>query len=164
MTLTARLFASRLLGLALVGFAATSCTITQKGDGADIDKVKSYNLQPLQVIRTQDPTIRFEREHYLYGAYTAAEQIARTGQYYTVLWAAHDRSQPLTVKFEFRQEKTALQVKSIEQQIAEPKKHNVTEFRVIGPDYVTGGRVTAWRVSILRGKQEIVSQDSFLWK
>ena len=164
MTLSVRLFAIRLLGLALAGLAATSCTITKKGNGADIDKVKSYNLQPLQVVRTQDPALRFEREHYLYGAYTAAEQIARTGQYFTVLWTARDRSEPLTVKFEYRQEKTAFEVKAIEQSVAQPRKHNVTEFKVIGPDYASGGRVTAWRVTVLKGKEELVGQDSYLWK
>lgn len=164
MTSFARLFACRLAIVALVGFATASCTITQKGNGADIDKVKSYNLQPLQVLRTTDPTIRFEREHYLRGAYTAAEQIARTGQYYTVLWRAHEPGQPLTVRFEYRQEKTALQVKTLVQEVPGPKKHNVTEFKVIGADFATAGRVTAWRVTVLRGKEELVNQDSYLWK
>ena len=164
MTSFARLLACRLAVVALVGFATASCTITQKGNGADIDKVKSYNLQPLEILRTPDPTIRFEREHYLHGAYTAAEQNARTGQYYTVLWKAHEKGQPLSVRFEYRQEKTALQVKTLVQEVPEPRRNNVTEFRVIGPDYAAAGRVTAWRVSILRGKEELVSQESYLWK
>lgn len=164
MTSLARLFACRLAIVALVGFATASCTITQKGNGANIDKVKSYNLQPLQILKTTDPTIQFERQHYLHGAYTAAEQIARTGQYYTVLWKSHEPGQPLSVKLEYRQEKSALQVKTLVQEVPSPKKHNVTEFKVVGPDFATNGRVTAWRVTIMRGKEELVSQDSYLWK
>ena len=164
MTLSARLLAKRLLPLALAALAATSCTITATGPGGEIAKVKYYNLQPTQVLKTPDPTILFERQHYLYGAFTAAEQIKRTGNYFTVMWRAQDRTQPVTVRFEYRQEKTALDVKKQEQEVTEIRRNNVTEFRVVGKDFEDGGRVTAWRVTLLRGKEELVSQNSYLWK
>jgi hypothetical protein len=34
---------------------------------------------------------------------------------------------------------------------------------VIGPDYISQGRVSAWKMSILRGNQELVSSASNLW-
>lgn len=164
MTSSVRLFVSRLLGVAMVGCAVVSCSTVSKGSGGEITKVKYYFLDPQQTLRTYDPTLRFEREHYLHGAYTAAEQIARTGHYYTAMWRADDRSQPVTVQFEYRQANTALQVKKLEQVITDVRKNNETKFTVIGPEYTVGGRVTAWRVSILRGKEELASQDSYLWK
>lgn len=164
MTLLARLFAKRLLWVALAGLVMTSCSSASKGPGGTITKVKYYFLDPSQVLRTKDPAILFEREHYLHGAFTAAGQVARTGHYYTVMWSADDRNQPVTVRLEYRQANTALQVKKQEQQVADVLKHNETQFQVIGPEYQTGGRVTAWRVSILRGNEELASQDSYLWK
>lgn len=164
MTLKERLFATRLLQVALVGLAVTSCTITAKGPGAEISKVKYYLLQPQEVLRTQDPAIQFERQHYLWGAFTAAEQIARTGAYYTVMWRALDRTQPVTVRFEYRQEKSALVVKTLQQEVSDLKRHNQTEFKIVGKDFEEGGRVTAWRVTLLRGKEELVSQNSYMWK
>lgn len=160
----ARLFATRLLHVALAGLAVTSCTITAKGPGGEIAKVKYYLLQPQEVLRSTDPAIQFERQHYLWGAYTAAEIIARTGNYYTVMWKAHDRTQPVTVRFECRQEKTALAVKTLEQQVTDLRRHNQTEFKITGTDFTEGGRVTAWRVTLLRGKEELASQNSYLWK
>jgi len=164
MTLTERLFATRLLSVALAGLAVTSCTITAKGPGGEIAKVKYYLLQPQEVLRTTDPALQFERQHYLYGAITAAEVIARTGNYYTVMWKAYDRTQPVTVRFEYRQEKTALALKTLEQEVTDVRRRNLTEFKVVGKDFETGGRVTAWRVTLLRGKEELVSQNSYMWK
>lgn len=161
MTLTARL---SVLCLALAGLMVTSCTITSKGPGGAIDKVKYYNLQPQEILRSKDPALQFERSYRLYGAYTAAEQISRTGEYFDILWRADDRSQPVTVRFEYRQERTALAVKKQEIEVTDVRKRNTTEFKVIGPDFVAGGRVTAWRMTLVRGKEEIASQNSYLWK
>ena len=110
MTLSERLIGSRLLGAALAVFLVASCNSVSKGPGGEITKVKYYYLQPLEIIHSQDPAILFERQHYLFGAYTAAEQIARTGHYYTVMWKADDRTGPLTVRFEYRQANRALKV------------------------------------------------------
>lgn len=164
MILMARLFAIRLFCVALAGLAVASCTITAKGPGGEIAKVKYYCLQPQEILRTNDAGLQFERQHYLWGAYTAAEQIARTGSYYTVMWKAYDRTQPVTVRFEYRQEKTALTVKTLEQQVTDLRRHNQNEFKVVGTEFTEGGHVTAWRVTLLRGKEELASQNSFLWK
>ncbi len=158
------MFGSRLLGVALAVSAVTSCSSVSKGPGGEVTKVKYYFLQPLEVLQTQDPAIRFEREHYLHGAYTAAEQVARTGHYYTVMWKAADRTQPVTVRFEYRQANTALQVKKLEQEVTDVRGSNETPFRVVGPEFATDGRVSAWKVTLLRGKEELASQASYLWK
>lgn len=156
--------AGPLLGVVLLGTTMTSCTSVNEGSGGEITKVKYYFLDPVQILRTQEPSILFEREHYLHGAYTAAAQIARTGHYYTVTWKANDRSQPVTVRFEYRQANSALKVKKVEQEVSDVRKTNQTQFQVIGPDYQTDGRVTAWRVSLVRGQEELASQESYLWK
>lgn len=158
------MFASRLLGAVLAFASLASCTITSKGPGGEISKVKYYYLNTLFNMRTEEPAIIFEREHHLHGAYTAAEQIARTGHYYVVMWRAYDRSQPVTVRLEYRQANTALQVKTLEQQVTDVRRRNQTHFQVTGSEFQAGGRVTAWRVSLLRGKEELASQQSYLWK
>jgi hypothetical protein len=48
--------------------------------------------------------------------------------------------------------------------VTEVRRSNVSKFQVTGDEYHTGGRVTAWRVSVLRGNEELVSESSFLWK
>jgi hypothetical protein len=38
------------------------------------------------------------------------------------------------------------------------------EFRIVGDDYVKGGRVLAWRISLVRGGKEISHRHSYLWQ
>ncbi len=163
MNLAARHFFS--LGcIALTLLALPSCSSTVRGPGGKVTKAKVYNLQPTQRINGSDPAIHFERSYYLHGAVTLAEQMERAGQYYTFFWKVDDRSQPVTVRFEYRQAKTGMTVKKKELEIADVRRGNVTKFSVIGSEYSVDGAVTSWRVSLLRGKEELVHSDSYLWK
>lgn len=149
-------------GLALF---AVSCSTKSVGDGAVIYKVNPYRLPDVNTYKvTADPSIPFEREYRLHGAISNVERQARQGDYFTIFWKLADRSQPVSVRFEYRQRNSGLTVKTIEQAIDEPRRKNVTEFAFIGDDYVLNGPVTSWRASIVRGGQVLVSYDSYLWK
>ena len=159
----ARLLLCRLSAAVLAFFTVISCSSVSKGPGGQVTKVRYYHLQPNERIRGQDPTILFERDYYLHGAVSLAEQMERAGHYYTVTWKADDRSQPVTVRFEYRQKNTGLKSKTLEQQVAEVGRSNTTQFQVTGTEYQTDGPVSAWKVTLLRGKDELASQRSFLW-
>ncbi len=148
--------------LAIVNLA--SCTSIPAGPGGAITKVKTYKLNPNQRLKVTNPMIRFERQSRLYGAVTKAEQMDKAGQYYTVFWNVNDRTQPVTVRLEYRQRDTGLTVHKIETEVADVRGSNMTEFQVTGDAYNTNGPVTAFRVSVVRGKTELASADSFLWK
>lgn len=163
MTSQARLILCRVSAAALALFTLASCSSVSKGPGGQVSKVKYYHLQPNERIRGQDPTILFERDYYLHGAVTLAQQMERSGHYYTVMWKATDRSQPVTVRFEYRQKNTGLKAKTLEQQVAEVGRSNTTQFQVTGAEYQADGPVSAWKVTLLRGKEELASQRSFLW-
>jgi hypothetical protein len=156
---------SRLAALALTVLALTlvSCSSVSVGPGGQISKVKYYFMESAKPVKTNDVAIRFEREYHLYGAVTKQEILARTGHYYTIFWKANDRTQPVTVRFEYRQANSGLTSKVIEQSVSDVRKSNISKFEVIGDQYTTNGRVTAWRVSLLRGKEELASQESYLW-
>ena len=140
-----------------------SCSSAQKGPGGSVSKVKIYRLDPSQRITATDPAIRFERQHYTYGAVSHAELLNRAGQYYNVFWKAADRSQPATVRFEYRQRETGLNVKVKEMEVSDVRRSNVTPFEVIGEEFSKDGPVTSWRVSVVRGKEQLVAYESFLW-
>jgi hypothetical protein len=162
MTAVSRLI-YRLGCIALAACAFSSCSTTSKGPGGAITKVNPYHLQPLERPRGVDPSVSFERTYRLYGAVSLAEQLERAGHYYTIHWKVDDRTQPVTVKFEYRQKNTGLTVKVKEIQADTIKRHNTTEFTVTGSDYRSEGPVTAWRVSLMRGKELLASSESFLW-
>lgn len=144
--------------------ALASCNTIPKGSGGSITKVTAYKLDPSTNPRIADPALRFERRYRLYGAVTKAQQFEREGQYTTVFWKAVDRSQPVTVRYEYRQRETGMKVHSLEQEVTDVRRSNATEFQIVGEAFRTNGPVTAWRATLLRGKEQLGSADSFLWK
>lgn len=149
--------------MVLMASVLVSCSSTKIGEGAKITKVKYYHLTLGRPQIVADPAINFEREHFLYGAVSKADILARTGHYYTLFWKVEDRTQPVTIRFEYRQANSGLVTKVQEQEVTDIGRSNSTRFQVIGADYTTHGRVSAWKMSVMRGKQELVSSASNLW-
>lgn len=163
MTTESRTSCLRFGCLAILALLLSACSSAVDGPGGRIGKVKYYHLMPNYVPNTLDPTIVFERQHHLYGAVTKPEIVDRFGHYYSVFWKASDRTGPVTVKFEYQQELSGLKKRVQEQVVDDIHRSNVSKFQVIGQEYQKSGRVIAWRVSVLRGKEELVSQQSALW-
>ena len=153
------------LGCLLVAFGfLTSCSSVCKGPGGEVTKVKIYHLSTTQrFLPRSDRAIRFEQQRLLYGAITQAERNERNGQYYSVFWRVNDRTKPVTVKFEYRKQNTGLKVHVKEEQVTEVKSHNITHLQVTGSEFHDDGAVTAWRVTLLNGKEELAHADSVLW-
>lgn len=148
-----------------LGLLLASCSTKQVGAGATITKVNPYHMpDAFAVIDAADPSLRFERDALLHGAITMDERRERQGDYFTVFWKAEDRTQPVKVRLEYRQAKTGLTVKSVEQEVTEVHRNNTTKFAFIGNEYVTNGPVTSWRASIVRGKDTLVDYKSYLWE
>ncbi len=150
---------------ALVLFSMASCSFGPPvaDTGGKIWKVKYYHLANMAPIPAADPSIPFERDYHLYGAITGAQRLFRQGNYYAIMWKVTDRTQPVKVRFEYRQQGTGLAVKSKEQEVSKFDHTNVTRFQVIGNDYANFGPVTAWRVTVVRGKQVLAESKSYLW-
>jgi hypothetical protein len=160
-------FSCRTLLACGLGLMLASCGSTKKtaDTGAKIDKVKYFHLKDVVgPIESGDPSIPFERSYRLYGAISNKQRLARAGNYYDIQWSAKDRSQPVKVRLEYRQEKTGLAVKTLEQEVASPSRNNLTSFSIIGDDYVTRGPVGSWRVTLLRGKDVLSEAKSYLWE
>lgn len=158
-----RTFLARLSALALTTLAMVSCSSSDVSTGGEITKVKYYHLVAGVPLNTIDPAIQFERDYHLRGAVTKAEIMERGGHYYTIFWKADDRTQPVTVRFEYRQANSGLTSKVLEEEVTDLRRSNLSRFQVTGDEYLTNGRVTAWRVILLRGNEELSSKESFLW-
>ncbi|MEZ5387166.1 MAG: hypothetical protein R3F13_16785 [Prosthecobacter sp.] len=164
MTNLSRLLCLRLGCLALLGIALPACSSAINGPGGRITKVKYHHLMPWQPLRTTDPALVFENKYLLHGAVTAAEINDRFGHYYSVFWKADDRDAgQVTVRFEYLQAQAGLKKRVQELIVDDVRRTNVSKFQVTGDEYHKSGRVTAWRVSVLRGGEELVSQQSALW-
>jgi hypothetical protein len=163
MTTATRTPCLRLGCLAILALLLSACSSAVDGPGGRIGKVKYYHLMPNYTPRSLDPTILFEQQHHLHGAVTQAQIMDRFGHYYTVFWKADDRTGPVTVRFEYQQALSGLSKRVQEQVVDDIHRNNVSKFQVTGAEYSKSGRVISWRVSVLRGKEELVSQQSALW-
>lgn len=142
-----------------------SCSSPSKGPGGEVTKVKIFQADTQRRFQPNtDRALRFEQERVMYGAITRAEREARNGLYYTVFWKANDTTQPVTVRFDYRLQHTGLKIHTKETQVTDVKKRNVTHLDVIGTEFKDDGSPTAWRVTLLQGKEELAHADSFLWK
>ena len=139
--------------------ALSACASKPQG----FTKVKIYRLDPKARITALDPSIPFEQQHLLYGAVSTDDREARTGNYYTFFWTADDRSQPVKLRFEYRQSVTRSAVKKMEVEITDVKRSNVTKIQVTGEDYLTSGKILAWRAVLVQGGKEIATTQSFMW-
>jgi hypothetical protein len=132
--------------------------------GDAITKVKILRLDPGQRIIAGDPAIDFERRYRLHGAITAEEVNERKGNYYAVQWSVSDRTQPVTLRMEYRQAVNPIRIQTIDQTVDRPARANTAEFQITGDAFKKGGKVVAWRLLLVRGKQVLATRQSYLWE
>jgi hypothetical protein len=163
MILASPLALLRHLAILSLVWTLASCSSSVTGPGGKITKVNYYHMLPGVPVQSREEMLTFEPRHHLYGAVSSQEILDRFGHYYSIFWKVDDRSEPVKVRFEYRQALTGLREFAQEQVVDDIGRSNLTKFEIIGEDYRKNGRVTMWKVSVLRGKEELVSQTSFLW-
>jgi len=110
----------------------------------------------------QAAAITFERQYRLYGAVTKFDQHQRFGNYLDFFWRTK-RPADLTVRLEYRQEKTHAHVQAQQISYNNVRGNHKTEFKVVGDDYFDGGRVIAWRCLLIENDKIVAEDRSFLW-
>lgn len=128
-------------------------------------KTKEYFLDPIapKYDAKTDASVAFERSYRTYGAITARDTSERIGTYLDFFWRA-PRNSDVRVRLEYRQEKLHAFVQAREVHYPRAKGHNRTEFAVIGEDYTSDGRVTAWQVLLIANGRVVALTRSYLWK
>ncbi len=151
-----------LLAAAAAALLLPACKSTGSSASTTISNFKYFHLDPDSQIETPDPMIAFERRQHLHGRITRAEQEEAEGHYYVAWWEDEVRT-PAVVRLEYRQENTGSQVKVLEKAVDDVRRRNKTYFKITGEEYHTGGKVTAFQVSIVRDGQTVASHQSYLW-
>jgi len=111
----------------------------------------------------QDASLRFERQYRLFGAVTKLDQRERFGNYFDFFWKAR-RAANLTVRLEYRQEKLHAHIQAQEISYLNARGSLKTEFKVVGDDYIDGGRVTAWRCLLIENGRVVAETHSYMWE
>lgn len=128
--------------------------------------VKQFVLRDQVRDTGEEPLVRMEKARRLRGAVSMQERKQRLGQYYTLIW--HDPAGagqgPVEVVFQYQQGASASLVKRMTKRFPASAAEGVAEFAVIGDDYFANGKVLAWHATVSRGKIELASKSSYLWR
>ena len=127
-------------------------------------EVQPYHLREVSLKGNGEPLIDAEERRRMYGAIGVREQEQRLGQYYTVNWNDDSVGEPVRVVFEYQQASSASKVLRKTQDFSADTRKGTAEFQVIGDEYLKGGRILAWKCSLLRGGKEIANRRSYLWE
>jgi hypothetical protein len=109
-----------------------------------------------------DPMINFERGRINWGAISGYERRARYGHYYKFFWRSAHKTD-LTVRFEYRQQNLGAFVQARETEYKGVKGSQMTEFDIIGDQYLEDGKVSGWRVLLIENGKIVALNQSFLW-
>jgi hypothetical protein len=108
--------------------------------------------------------LEYEFKYFNYGAVTEDQKKARLGHYYVVNFENSGPQEDLILRFEYRQEKTREKIHVFEIPFPAVKGSRKGNFKVIGNDYLTNGRVISWRASVVRQNGEVLDErTSFVW-
>ena len=157
------------LALAATGFCAEA-RILDKADALPLSlndafqfrKTKTFLNDPRFIKPSIDRPINFEPRRINFGAVTQYDRQERQGHYFTFFWRA-SRKADLTVRLEYRQENLGAYVLAQEKFYSGAKGTMKSEFSVIGDDYKTEGKITAWRVVLIENGTIVALNQSFLW-
>ncbi len=129
-------------------------------------EVKQFHLRDETLASTEEPMIRMEKLRRLHGAISASERRDRLGQYYTLFWSDPDGvgQGEVEVVFQYQQGASASLVKRMSKKFPSSDAAGTVEFAIIGEDYLTRGKVLAWKATVYRGNRELASRQSYLWR
>ena len=111
----------------------------------------------------RDASIGFEGAYRMHGAVTALDQRSRFGHYFDFFWRAKRRAD-VTVRLEYRQQNLRSFTQAREVSYRNVKGNTKTSFAVIGDDFWTDGRITAWRCLLIENGKIVAEDRSFLWR
>ena len=128
--------------------------------------VKSCRLRDANFNPDSEPMAQMEQQLRLRGAVSSAERNRRLGQYFLLKWSdpAGVGHGAVELVFQYQQGATASLVKRMHHTFPASESQGSAEFALVGNDYFTGGKVLAWKATVLRGGRQLSSQQSYLWQ
>jgi len=122
------------------------------------DAQKGKNLPP-----PDNASMTFEPKYWDHGAITAKEIQERKGNIFVINWHNDGKSADFTVRLDYRQANTREKVMTKTQDYKDFDGYEKTVLKVVGDDYLRGGVVNSWRISIVRDGKIVAQEKSFVW-
>ena len=108
-------------------------------------------------------SMMFEPKYWDHGAITAKEIQDRKGNIFVINWQNDGKPGDFTVRLDYRQANTREKVMTKTQDYKKFDGYEKTILKVVGEDYLRGGVVNSWRISIVRDGKIVAQEKSFIW-
>ena len=118
----------------------------------------SKNLPPID-----QPMMHYEPKYWNHGAITAKDIQERQGNIFVINWNNDGEPADFIVRLDYRQASTRERVMTKTEEYKNFDGYEKTVIKVVGDDYLRGGVVNSWRISIVRDGKIVAQEKSFIW-
>ena len=136
----------------------------EKDGNVSLNKIYTYLNDP---IRNKPPVgnamMQYEPSYWNHGAILAKDRKDRQGNIFVINWQNDGEPSDFTVRLDYRQAMTRERVMTKTQDYKNFDGFEKTVIKVAGDDYVRGGVVNSWRISIVRDGKIVAQEKSFIW-
>jgi hypothetical protein len=131
-------------------------------ESVSLNKIYTYRNDP-QVRRTGNPMLDFEKKYWDHGAILKKDVEGRQGNIFVINWQNDGAPADFTIRLDYRQANTRERVMTKTEEYKNFDGYEKTVIQVVGDDYLRGGVVNSWRISIVREGKIIAQEKSFIW-
>ncbi|KRO60839.1 MAG: hypothetical protein ABR82_06970 [Verrucomicrobia subdivision 6 bacterium BACL9 MAG-120507-bin52] len=139
----------------------------EKDENISLNKIYTY-LNDADPKRNPPPPpdnqmMVYEPKYWDHGAILAKDRAARQGNIFVINWQNDGEPADFTVRLDYRQVMSRERVMTKTQDYKNFDGYEKTVLKVTGDDYLRGGKVHSWRISIVRDGKIVAEKKSFIW-
>jgi len=112
---------------------------------------------------TGNPMLDFEKKYWNHGAILQKEIQSKQGNIFVINWQNDGSPSDFTIRLDYRQANTRERVMTKTEDYKNFDGYEKTVIKVVGDDYLRGGVVNSWRISIVRDGKIVAQEKSFIW-
>ena len=162
-----------------VGAEAPAANVVQAPDGMKVDlpveQDESVSLNKIYTyLNDSDPRRKappppdnqmmlYEPKYWDHGAILSKDMLDRQGNIFVINWQNDGEPSDFTVRLDYRQAMTRERVMTKTQEYKNFDGYEKTVLKVTGDEYLRGGVVHSWRISIVRDGKIVAQKKSFIW-
>ena len=127
-----------------------------------LNKIYTY-LNDRTQKSTGNPMLDFEKKYWDHGAILKKDIEGKQGNIFVINWQNDGSPNDFTVRLDYRQATTRERVMTKTEEYKNFDGYEKTVIKVVGDDYLRGGVVNSWRISIVRDGKIVAQEKSFIW-
>ena len=112
---------------------------------------------------TGNPMLDYEKKYWDHGAILQKDFEGKQGNIFVINWQNDGAPADFTVRLDYRQANTRERVMTKTREFKNFGGYEKTVIQVVGDDYIRGGVVNSWRISIVRDGKIVAQEKSFIW-